>query len=63
MNKEMFPHLYELDLLGGINTDKGQEYVTEHKKEVEDEYNLLIANLFERGETFGKNEDIHKGGE
>lgn len=63
MNKERYPHLHELELLGGLNTDGGQKYIQEHKKEVEDEYNLLMTHIFDRSETFGRTDNIHKLGE
>ena len=54
MNKYRFPHLYNLEVLGGVNTEEGHEYSVMYRKEMDAEYNELMTNIFYRGELFGK---------
>ena len=62
MNKDRFPFSYQLDLLGGVNTEEGGLFAMKYDKEIREEQNELITQIFYRGEVFGRNgtKKIHK---
>ena len=55
MNKDRFPFSYQLDLLGGVNTEEGGLFAMKYDKEIREEQNELIENIFHRGAVFGRN--------
>ena len=55
MNKDRFPFSYQLDLLGGVNTEEGGLFWRKYDKEIREEQNELIENIFYRGAVFGRN--------
>ena len=54
MNKDRFPFSYQLDLLGGVNTEEGGLFAMKHDKEIREEQNELIEHIFYRGAVFGR---------
>ena len=62
MNKDRFPFSYQLDLLGGANTEEGGLFAMKYDKEIRKEQNELISHIFYRGALFGRDgsKKIHK---
>ena len=62
MNKYRFPFSYQLELLGGVKTEEGGLFWRKYDKEIREEQNELIENIFHRGAVFGRNgtKKIHK---
>lgn len=62
MNKYRFPFSYQLELLGGVNTEEGGLFWRKYDKEIREEQNELIENIFYRGALFGRDgtKKIHK---
>lgn len=54
MNKYRFPFSYQLELLGGVNTEEGGLFAMKYDKEIREEQNELIENIFHRGAAFGR---------
>ena len=54
MNEYRFPFSYQLELLGGINTEERGLFAMKYDKEIREEQNELISNIFHRGATFGR---------
>ena len=54
MNKDRFPFSYQLELLGGVNTEEGGLFAMKYDKEIREEQNELIENIFHRGAAFGR---------
>lgn len=53
-NKDRFPFSDHLELLGGVNTEEGGLFAMKYDKEIREERNELISNIFHRGAKFGK---------
>ena len=62
MNEYRFPFSYQLELLGGVNTEEGGLFAMKYDKEIREEQNELISNIFHRGAAFGRDgaKKIHK---
>lgn len=54
MNKYRFPFSYQLELLGGVNTEEGGLFAMKYDKEIREEQNELISTIFHRGAAFGR---------
>jgi hypothetical protein len=61
-NKNRFPHIYQLEKLGGDKSPKGEKYYEEHDKELEKEFTEIMRNVLDR-DKFGGNKEIHYGTE
>ena len=57
-NKDRFPHLYELDKLGGVDSKMGVKYYNEHSDELQNEYSKIMHDVVVRNK-FGDNKNIH----
>jgi hypothetical protein len=44
-NKNRFPHIYQLEKLGGDKSPKGEEYYEEHNKELQMEFTEIMQNI------------------
>ena len=53
-NTDRFPFSYQLELLGGVNTEEGGLFAMKYDKEIREERNELISNIFHRGAKFGR---------
>lgn len=60
MHPDKFPHTYVLDLLGGVNSERGAKYANSNREALEKEYSLLMNILVERAEVLGGTKKIHK---
>jgi len=58
-SKDNFPHIYQLEQLGGDKSAGGEKYYEEHEKELSDEFSSIMRTLINR-EKFGTNIEIHK---
>ena len=54
-NKDRFPFSDQLELLGGVKTEEGGLFAMKYDKEIREERNELISNIFHRGAKFGRN--------
>ena len=54
-NTDRFPFSDQLELLGGVNTEEGGLFAMKYDKEISEERNELISNIFHRGTKFGRN--------
>ena len=61
-NKDRFPHIYQLEKLGGDKSPKGEKYYEEHDKELSDEFSEIMRNVVDR-DKFGNHKKIHNGTE
>jgi len=61
-NKNRFPHIYQLEKLGGDKSPKGEKYYEEHEKELSDEFSEIMRNVVDR-DKFGNHKKIHNGTE
>jgi hypothetical protein len=61
-NKNRFPHIYQLEKLGGDKSPKGEKYYEEHDKELSDEFSEIMRNVVDR-DKFGNHKKIHNGTE
>ena len=59
-NKDRFPHIYQLEKLGGDKSPKGEKYYEEHDKELSDEFSEIMRNVVDR-DKFGNHKKIHNG--
>jgi hypothetical protein len=59
-NKDRFPHIYQLDKLGGDKSADGEKYYEDHEKELEKEFTEIMRNVLDR-DKFGGNKEIHDG--
>ena len=59
-NKNRFPHIYQLEKLGGDKSPKGEKYYEEHDKELSDEFSEIMRNVVDR-DKFGNHKKIHNG--
>jgi hypothetical protein len=59
-NKNRFPHIYQLDKLGGDKSADGEKYYEDHEKELEKEFTEIMRNVLDR-DKFGGNKEIHDG--
>ena len=59
-NKNRFPHIYQLDKLGGDKSVDGEKYYEDHEKELEKEFTEIMRNVLDR-DKFGGNKEIHYG--
>ena len=61
-NTDRFPFSDQLELLGGVNTEEGGLFAMKYDKEIREEQNELIENIFHRGAVFGRDgaKKIHK---
>ena len=59
-NKNRFPHIYQLDKLGGDKSADGEKYYEDHEKELEKEFTEIMRNVLDR-DKFGGNKEIHNG--
>ncbi len=59
-NKNRFPHIYQLEKLGGDKSPKGEKYYEEHDKELSDEFSEIMRNVIDR-DNLGDNKKIHNG--
>jgi len=57
-NKDRFPHHYQINKLGGFDTEKGKKYHEEHFLELNDEYDFYWNESIERF-RFGGTKKIH----
>ena len=53
-NKDRFPFSDQLELLGGVKTEEGGLFAMKYDKEISEERNELISNIFHRGAAFGR---------
>ena len=53
-NTDRFPFSDQLELLGGVNTEEGGLFAMKYDKEIREERNELISNIFHRGAKFGR---------
>ena len=58
-NKDRFPHVYTLKIIGGRYCAKGEEYYEDHEEELQCEYSEIMEAISERMK-FGSNAQIHK---
>jgi hypothetical protein len=61
-NKNRFPHIYQLEKLGGDKSASGEKYYEEHEKELEMEFTEIMRNVVDR-DKFGNHKKIHNGTE
>jgi len=61
-NKNRFPHIYQLEKLGGDKSASGEKYYEDHEKELEKEFSEIMGNVLVRV-NFGGNKKIHDGTE
>ena len=61
-NKNRFPHIYQLEKLGGDKSARGEKYYEEHEKELEMEFTEIMRNVVDR-DKFGNHKKIHNGTE
>jgi len=59
-NKNRFPHIYQLEKLGGDKSASGEKYYEEHDKELSDEFSEIMRNVVDR-DKFGNHKKIHNG--
>jgi hypothetical protein len=59
-NKNRFPHIYQLEKLGGDKSASGEKYYEDHEKELEKEFTEIMRNVLDR-DKFGGNKEIHDG--
>ena len=59
-NKNRFPHIYQLEKLGGDKSASGEKYYEDHEKELEKEFTEIMRNVLDR-DKFGGNKEIHNG--
>jgi len=57
-NKDRFPYIYGLKKLGGDKSASGEKYYEDHDKELEKEFNEIMATVIVR-DNFGGNKEIH----
>jgi hypothetical protein len=48
VNKDRFPHHYQIKKLGGFDTEKGEEYFEKYEKELNAEYDFYWNESIER---------------
>ena len=58
-NSKMYPHIYELELRGGVNSEEGEKYAKEHSHILDIEYQEILDFYFKRGDI-GGTDKIHK---
>lgn len=59
-NKDRFPHIHALEVLGGEKSASGEEYYEEHDKELEKEFYEIMDCVTERFKLGGL--DVIHGG-
>jgi hypothetical protein len=59
-NKDRFPHIYQLEKLGGDKSVDGEKYYEEHEGELELEFTEIMRNVLDR-DNLGDNKKIHDG--
>ena len=59
-NKDRFPHIHALEVLGGGKSVKGEEYYEEHEKELSKEYDEIM-NVWMHRFKLGGLDVIHGG--
>ena len=57
-SKDRFPHIRQLNQLGGDKSADGEEYYEEHEKELSKEYKEIMDIVVAR-EMMGENKIIH----
>lgn len=57
-NKNRFPHIYQLEKLGGDKSAAGEKYYEEHNMELQMEFTVIMQNILDR-DNLGDNKKIH----